>query len=67
MITVALGAIAELNPTKPKGLQPDQLCSFVPMEAVDDYLGAITKPVEKQIGEVNQGYTYFANDDGVHL
>jgi type I restriction enzyme S subunit len=63
MKAIALGAVAELNPTKPKGLQPEHLCSFVPMEAVDDYLGAITKPVEKQIGEVNQGYTYFANDD----
>lgn len=63
MKLVALGAVAELNPPKPKGLQPEQTCSFVPMEAVDDILGVIASPVERLIGEVGQGYTYFANDD----
>ncbi len=54
---------AELNPRKDISLKEDDMVSFVPMEAVDDITGAILNPQERQLKEVNKGYTYFRNED----
>jgi type I restriction enzyme S subunit len=61
---VALGSVCEINPAAPRGLDPTAPCTFVPMEAVDDYLGAIVSPSVRTIAEVAAGsYTYFADGD----
>lgn len=54
---------AELNPRKEINISDDELVSFVPMEAVDDISGTIANPQERQLKEVNKGYTYFRNGD----
>jgi len=53
------------NPSKREiTLSDDQLVSFVPMEAVGEY-GGLKLDTEKELGEVNNGYTYFADNDVV--
>jgi type I restriction enzyme, S subunit len=37
--------------------------SFIPMSAVDETVGAITKPVVRRYGDVSKGYTGFLDDD----
>ena len=59
---VPLGDIATVNPRK-KALDSSQTCSFVPMDAVDDVTGRLAYTVTKQIAEVQQGYTAFAEND----
>jgi type I restriction enzyme S subunit len=60
---VKLGSVCEINPRKTNGLNSDALCSFIPMEYVDDYLGAITKTSVRPIFEVEKGYTSFQDND----
>lgn len=53
------------NPSKSEiKLEPEQLVSFIPMEAVGEY-GGLNLETEKELGEVTGGYTYFAEDDVV--
>ncbi|MEK9133058.1 MAG: N-6 DNA methylase, partial [Patescibacteria group bacterium] len=54
---------AELNPRKDIRLKEDAMISFVPMEAVDDIAGTILNSQQRQLKEVNKGYTYFRNGD----
>lgn len=63
MNTVPLGSVSQINPKKPQDLDPDTLCSFVPMEYVDDYFGIITEATTRQVKQVEKGYTYFHNWD----
>lgn len=63
MKRVRLDTVAEINPRKPADLDPDQFCTFVPMERVDDWSGRIVAPMERQVKEVEKGYTYFADGD----
>lgn len=57
--------IAQINPKKsevrslPDGLE----VTFVPMDAVSDGLGIITKPRTRSLSDVRKGYTYFAEND----
>lgn len=54
-----------MNPSKSEiRLQDDDLVSFVPMDAVGEY-GGIRMSVEKELGEIGSGYTYFCDDDVV--
>jgi len=58
--------VCEINPRKPAAdaLPTDALVSFVPMAAVDDYLGAITAPEDRLFGELRaKSYTPFAEGD----
>ncbi len=61
---VKLSEIAEINPRRPiierEGEVPT---SFVPMEAVNDVLGKVTKRVTQPYTKVKKGYTYFENGD----
>ncbi|MCF7981161.1 MAG: restriction endonuclease subunit S [Pseudomonadales bacterium] len=53
------------NPSKREiTLNDDELVSFVPMEAVGEY-GGLNLESEKQLIDVGDGYTYFANYDVV--
>jgi len=61
--TVPLGSVSQINPKKPQDLDPDTLCSFVPMEYVDDYFGIITEAATRHVKQVEKGYTYFHNWD----
>ncbi len=63
---VQLGEVAEINPTRPRALgqlPDDHIVSFVPMPAVDQHLGAITKAEARRFVEVKKGFTYFAEND----
>jgi type I restriction enzyme S subunit len=58
-----LSEICEINPAANGGLAPDEMCSFVPMEAVDDFSGRIERTLVRPIREVAKGYTPFAEND----
>jgi len=61
--TKNIDEFAILNPSKQIDITENELVTFVPMEAVDDISGIITKPQERLLFEVKKGYTYFTNDD----
>lgn len=53
------------NPSKSEiRLKDDELVSFIPMEAVGEF-GGLKLEVEKELGEISGGYTYFVNGDVV--
>lgn len=53
------------NPSKTEiELDDSELVSFIPMEAVGEF-GGLNLDVEKELGEIGGGYTYFADDDVV--
>lgn len=60
-----LSEVCALNPRKNEiGSKPDSAeVTFVPMSAVDESFGAITRPEIRKKGEVYKGYTYFAERD----
>lgn len=61
-----LGTVATVNPRRDPELRShcDQLrVTFVPMAAVDEVSGTITKPTVKVLGEVRSGFTPFREDD----
>lgn len=61
--TARLGEIAQINPATAFDFPDDELCTFVPMEAVDDVVAQITKPVTRRYREVVKGHTTFAEND----
>lgn len=63
MPTVKLGEICEINPRTDYDFDPDDPCSFVPMEAVDDVDARIAKITTRPFREVAKGYTPFAEND----
>ena len=62
---VRLGEICQVNPSRSPNFQrpADAPTTFVPMEAVDEEQGAITRPQTKPYHEVMKGYTYFEEGD----
>jgi type I restriction enzyme, S subunit len=60
-----LGEVCEINPPRPSGLQrsDDAPTTFVPMSAVDERLGMITRSEVRPFSEVRRGYTHFAEGD----
>jgi type I restriction enzyme, S subunit len=61
--TVQLGEVCEINPGTDFDFGPDDVCSFVPMEAVDDVDARIERPATRPFKEVAKGYTPFAEND----
>jgi type I restriction enzyme, S subunit len=61
--TVKLGEICEINPATDYDFDPQDACSFVPMEAVDDVDARITRMATRPFREVAKGYTPFAEND----
>ena len=61
MKQVPLGTVCRINPTAPSDL--NGTCAFVPMEFVDERQAEIVRTVERPVGELRQGYSYFADDD----
>ena len=62
MRTVPLGEICAVNPPTVFEFLPEELCSFVPMEAVD-VSGQIIRLNVRPYREVASGYTVFAEND----
>jgi len=62
---VRLGGVCEINPSRPSGFArpADAPTTFVPMVAVDEKLGIISKPEARSYSEVSVGYTYFQEGD----
>lgn len=58
-----LSEVAYINPPNNVGFHPEDLVSFVPMEAVSDKSGEVANPQVKPYREVKSGYTRFANGD----
>lgn len=63
MKNVPLGQVCEINPNKPSRMNPEFQCSFIPMEAIDDQFGVITKRASKLIKAIDKGYTPFQEKD----
>lgn len=61
--TARLAEIAQINPATDFDFPDDELCTFVPMEAVDDVVAQITKPATRRYREVAKGYTTFTEND----
>jgi type I restriction enzyme S subunit len=61
--TVQLGDVCEINPATDRDLAADDVCSFVPMEAVDDVEARIARLAARPFREVSKGYTVFAEND----
>ncbi len=61
---IAIGKVAEINPRLPRGVTDDneKLVSFVPMSGVSEE-GKLSEALEKKMGEVCRGYTYFERGD----
>src|SRR5262245_46724696 len=59
----SLRDVCELNPSGKPALAADALCSFVPMEAVDERDAQITRSITRRFGEVSKGYTPFIDND----
>lgn len=62
---VRLGEVCEINPSRPKNFKrsPDAPTTFVPMAAVDEKTGIITKSEIVPYSKVAKGYTYFEEND----
>jgi type I restriction enzyme S subunit len=60
---VKLCEICEINPATDYAFKPEDACSFVPMEAVDDVNAHIARIVTRPFREVAKGYTAFAEND----
>jgi len=60
-----LAEVCQINPSRPKNFHrsPNSLTSFVPMVAVDEKTGTISKPEVVQYSKVSKGYTYFEEND----
>jgi type I restriction enzyme S subunit len=58
-----LADVCEVNPTAGRKLDRGQLCSFVPMEAVDEWSGSIVRRETRRVAEVSSGYTPFQDGD----
>lgn len=63
MPTVKLGEICEVNPMTDYDFEPEDACSFVPMEAVDDVDACIARMATRRYREVAKGYTPFLEND----
>jgi type I restriction enzyme S subunit len=61
--TVRLADVCEINPSTEFDFAPDAVCSFVPMESVDDVDARIAKTLARPFNEVAKGYTQFAVHD----
>lgn len=61
--TAPLGDICEINPAPPRNLSPNLTCSFVPMEAVDDWSARVLTQIKRTVGDVSKGHTSFAEND----
>lgn len=61
--TVQLGEVCEINPATDFDLRNDSPCTFVPMDAVDDWSAQIVKLATRPFHEVSKGYTSFAEND----
>jgi len=60
---IQLADVCVINPNVTNKLTPDMLCSFVPMECVDEIQGSITHSYVRSVNEVSKGYTYFTDGD----
>lgn len=62
---VRLGEVCEINPSRPKNFKrsPDASTTFVPMAAVDEKTGTVTKSEIVPHSKVAKGYTYFEEND----
>lgn len=58
-----LSDFAWVNPSTDIIVDPSDIVSFIPMEAVDDKEGRIVSPQERKVKQVNSGYTRFREGD----
>jgi type I restriction enzyme S subunit len=58
--------VCHINPSrKPIKRNDEELTSFVPMAAINEKIGQITKMEQQRFGKVKKGYTYFEENDVV--
>jgi type I restriction enzyme S subunit len=63
MNTVTLGEIAAINPDTPITAFADELCPFVPMNAVSEEDAEITAFANRPYSELTNGYVAFTEQD----
>jgi hypothetical protein len=59
----ALGEVATINPDTSIPFCADDLCSFVPMDAIDEATGEINRLATRPYKDVAKGYTSFIEND----
>lgn len=61
---VKLADVADINPRRPSiERDDDALTSFIPMDAVDDIQGTVSRRDTQLFQRLKKGYTYFENGD----
>lgn len=62
---VKLAEVCLINPAKGKGFirEANYQTTFVPMEAVDEMAGQISKKILRPYSEISRGYTFFGEGD----
>lgn len=57
--------VCTINPRRRNGFErsPNALTTFVPMEAIDEKTGTISKYISRPYSEIARGYTYFEEGD----
>ncbi|MGB8644424.1 MAG: restriction endonuclease subunit S [Anaerolineae bacterium] len=55
--------ICEINPRFNNRQNPEEQCSFVPMEFVDEIFAEVAYTAVRQVSDVQKGYTPFKNGD----
>ena len=64
LVHASLGEVAKLNPTfKARTVSPDEIVDFLPMSAVSAELTTVRATEQRQLCEVQKGYTNFADGD----
>jgi hypothetical protein len=58
-----LGAVADINPRHPKGIDDTMLVSFVPMAGLNESQPGFQFKAERPFGTVRKGFTHFAEGD----
>lgn len=60
---VSLAEVARINPVTPARVSDDALCSFIPMDAIDEIAAEVSRMSARPYKDIARGYTSFAEND----
>jgi type I restriction enzyme S subunit len=62
-VETSIEDVCYVNPRRDVDLDLDDLVSFVPMPALDEFSGEITRPIQRPLRQVAKGFTQFLEGD----
>jgi type I restriction enzyme S subunit len=62
-VETSIQDVCYVNPRRDVDLDLDDLVSFVPMPALDEFSGEITRPIQRPLRQVAKGFTQFLEGD----